>query len=97
MEGRLVMGHEYRPMGERWLYGWVSGFAWCLWELPGRCQLHHGRKHVEAMRAIGIGEAAVTGLSMSAAESCARVAHVVVLMWHSGWQEARCSTTRYTR
>ena len=84
-------------MGLRWLYGWVSGFACWLWELLGLCQLHRGRKHVEATRAIDIGEAAATGLSMSAAESCARVAHVVMPMWHSGWQEARCSTTRYTR
>jgi len=75
-----VMGDVYRLMGERCLCELVSGFAWCLWELPGRCQLHRGRKHVEVTRAIGIGEAAATGLSMSAAKSCARVAHVVVLM-----------------
>jgi len=30
IEGRLVMGKEYRLLGERWLCESVSGFASCL-------------------------------------------------------------------
>lgn len=44
---------------------------------------------------IGMGEVGI--IWTSAAELCARVAHVVVLVWHGGWQEVRCSVNRQRR